>query len=162
MCFLQRSLTAMLLAVVLAVASGQVLAEQHDAPYPGTLVVASSHGFDDLVARLRQAIGDNSMGLVAAASASVGAASRGVKIPGNAVLMVFRSDYAVRMLAASVASGIEAPLRFYVTENSDGTSTLSYRPPSAVFAPYGSPELDAMAGELDTVFAAIVEDAVAR
>lgn len=42
------------------------------------------------------------LGLVAQASASRGAAARGVKIRGNLVLMVFRNDYAVRMLAASV------------------------------------------------------------
>ena len=35
--------------------------------------------------------------------------------------MVFRNDYAVRMLQASVPAGIEAPLRLYVTENADGT-----------------------------------------
>jgi uncharacterized protein (DUF302 family) len=99
------------------------------------------------------------MGLVAQASASRGAAARGVKIPGNAVLMVFRNDYAVRMLGASVAAGIEAPLRLYVTENSDGTASLTYRMPSAVFAPYGSSALDEMAKELDAVFRNIVRDA---
>lgn len=99
------------------------------------------------------------MTLVAHASASRGAAARGIKIPGNAVLMVFRNDYAVRMLAASVAAGIEAPLRIYVTENRDGTASLTYRRPSAVFGLYGSAELDRMARELDTVFERIVKDA---
>ncbi|MBZ0132384.1 MAG: DUF302 domain-containing protein [Rhodocyclaceae bacterium] len=102
------------------------------------------------------------MGLVASASASRGAAARGVKIPGNMVLMVFRNDYAVRMLAASVAAGIEAPLRLYLTENADGSTTISYVRPSAVFAPYGSAALDAMARELDPVFDKIVHDAAGR
>ena len=102
------------------------------------------------------------MGLVAQASASRGAASRGVKIPGNAVLEVFRNDYAVRMLEASVPAGIEAPLRIYVIENTDKTATMIYRRPSAVFAPYGSDKLDAMARELDPIFEKIVRDAAGQ
>jgi len=59
------------------------------------------------------------------------------------------------MLNASVPAGIEAPLRFYLTEQADGTTTLAYRKPSAVFAPYGSAELNAMATELDQIFSDI-------
>ncbi|MDX1487483.1 MAG: DUF302 domain-containing protein, partial [Acidiferrobacterales bacterium] len=76
-------------------------------PYAGTQVIKTPHAFDALVARLERAISENRMGLVAQASASRGAATRGVKIPGNAVLMVFRNDFAIRMLAASVPAGIE-------------------------------------------------------
>jgi uncharacterized protein (DUF302 family) len=112
--------------------------------------------------RMRAAISDNNMGLVSAASASFGAASRGIKIPGNTVLGVYRNDFAVRMLKASVPAGIEAPIRFYITENSDGTATLTYRLPSAVFAPYGSPALDKMAAELDVIFKKIAADATRK
>ncbi|GAB4349867.1 MAG: hypothetical protein Kow006_11950 [Gammaproteobacteria bacterium] len=126
------------------------------------LVYRSSHPFAQLEARLIRAIEGHRMGLVAHASASRGARARGVAIPGNAVLGVFRNDYAVRMLRASVAAGIEAPLRIYLTKNPDGSTTLRYRPPGAVFAPYGSPELDAMARELDEIFAGIVADALGR
>lgn len=128
-------------------------------PIPGTVTVKTKHGFEALLARLEKSIADHRMGLVAQASASQGAAARGVKIPGNAVLMVFRNDYAVRMLNASVPAGIEAPLRIYVTENADGTASITYRLPSAVFAPYRSPALDEMARELDAVFRNIVRDA---
>ena len=86
----------------------------------------------------------------------------GIRIPGNAAIMVFRNDYAVRMLEASVAAGIEAPLRFYVTENAGGSATLSYRLPSAVFRPYRHAELDRLAGELDVLFARIAGDAAGR
>jgi uncharacterized protein (DUF302 family) len=75
------------------------------------------------------------------------------------MLMVFRNDYAVRMLQASVPAGIEAPIRFYVTENADGSASLMYRLPSAVFAPYGNRKLDEMAKELDVIFRTIVRDA---
>ena len=130
-----------------------------DSPYEGTTVVKTEHGFDALVSRIEKAVVDNKMGLVAQASASRGAATRGVKIAGNMVLMVFRNDYAVRMLQASVPAGIEAPIRLYVTENADGSASLTYRPPSAVFAPYGNRKLDEMAKELDVIFRTIVRDA---
>jgi uncharacterized protein (DUF302 family) len=110
--------------------------------------------------RLEAAIEKNGMLVVTTASASAAAKARGITIPGNAVLGVFRPDFAVRMLAASVPAGIEAPLRFYLTENDDGTATLTYRKPSAVFAPYGSAALDAMAGELDAIWSRIVTDAI--
>ena len=130
------------------------------APHPGTQTAKSKHAFDVLLERLERSIEGNRMGLVAQASASRGAAARGVTIPGNAVFMVFRNDFAVRMLAASVAAGIEAPIRIYVTENADGAASITYRIPSAVFAPYKNPELDVLARELDPIFARIVRDAL--
>lgn len=146
----------LLLASLLPAASGLA---QADTPCPGTQTVSSQHSFEQLVQRLEGAVARNEMGLVAQASASRGAAARGVRIPGNAVLMVFRNDYAVRMLEASVPAGIEAPLRLYVTENADGTASVTYCPPSATFAPYGNAKLDALAKELDPIFAKIVRDA---
>ena len=120
-------------------------------PYAGMVVNTSGKSFDKLFAALEKAVEANGMGLVGRASASMGASRRGVKIPGNAVLGVYRNDFAVRMLRASVPAGIEAPLRFYLTENADGGANLTYRRPSAVFAPYKNAELDAMARELDTI-----------
>ncbi len=129
------------------------------APSPETQTIETKYSFDVLVDRVEKAVAKHKMGLVAQASASRGAAARGVKIPGNAVLMVFRNDYAVRMLEASVAAGIEAPLRIYITENADGTANLTYRAPRAVFAPYRNRALDKMAEELDVVFQNIIRDA---
>ncbi|SRR6266545_3232319 len=139
-----------------------VLAMAADYPYSGIVTVPTPHKFDTLLTRLEKAISDNGMGLVAQASASRGAASRGIKIPGNAVLEVFRNDYAVRMLEASVPAGIEAPLRIYVIENAGKPATIIYRRPSAVFAPYGNAKLDAMARELDPIFEKIVRDAASN
>ena len=68
--------------------------------------------------------------MVTRASASAGAKGRGITIPGNLVIGVYRNDFAVRMLKASVPAGIEAPLRFYLTENADKTATLTYRLPT--------------------------------
>ncbi len=100
------------------------------------------------------------MGLVARASAQAGAASVGVTIPGNQVFMIYRPDFAVRMLKASVEAGFEAPIRVYVVEKPYGAAQVSYIKPSDVFAGYQNAELDAMASELDTIFAAIVRDAL--
>jgi len=79
------------------------------------------------------------------------------------VVGVYRPDFAVRMLAASVPAGIEAPIRFYITENPDGTATLSYKKPSAAFAPYsdGGAALRELAAELDALFAKIAKEAAA-
>jgi uncharacterized protein (DUF302 family) len=148
--------------VALAIVAVNPAFADNPTPYAGTITLSSDHGFNDLVARLEKSIEANKMGLVARASASGGAAARGVKIPGNAVLMVFRNDYAVRMLAASVPAGVEAPLRLYVTQGQDGKGSITYRRPSAVFAPYQNAELDKLARELDPVVEKIVRDAVGK
>lgn len=152
---------AVFAALIVAAVAGAAAADR-PAPLPGTVTIKTQYGFDALVNRVEKAVANQKMGLVAQASASRGAAARGVKIPGNAVLMVFRNDYAVRMLKASVPAGIEAPLRIYITENADGTASLTYRTPSAVFAPYRSGALDEMAKELDGIFESIVRDAAGQ
>ena len=127
------------------------------APYPGTKIIKTSIAYGKLIKRLDKAVKANKMGLVTRASATMGARSLGIEIPGNMVIGVFAPKFAVRMLKASVAAGIEAPLRFYITEQPSGKSTLTYRLPSSTFAPYGSKDLDKMARELDRIFARIVK-----
>lgn len=135
---------------------------ENAAPYPGTNTIKTKSGFKALWDKLEEAVEANGMFVVTRASASRGASGRGIKIPGNLVIGVYRNDFAVRMLKASVPAGIEAPLRFYVTENADGTASLTYRMPSAVFSPYGSAELDRMAVELDAIWSKIVAQATGR
>lgn len=117
--------------------------------------------FAMVASALEQAVGDHAMALVCHADAQRGAAGRGVSIKGNQMLMVFRNDFAVRLLAAEPAAGFEAPIRIYVYENADGSATISYVPPSAVFAPYTNPEVEKVAAELDPIFKAIVDQALA-
>ena len=154
--------TVATLLFALLLGLGQTLRAETPSPHSGRKTVHTTFGFDELTARLEKSIEANKMALVAQASASKAAAARGVKIPGNAVFMVFRNDYAVRMLAASVPAGIEAPLRLYVTEGADGMASITYRTPVAVFAPYANGDLDAMARELDPVFEKIVREAVGQ
>ena len=111
---------------------------------------------------VRAAVARAPIAVVTTASASDGAAMAGHDIPGNRVFGLFRNDYACRMLAASVPAGIEAPIRLYVTEDEDGAVTLSWIPPSLVWAPYmdeGGEPLRALAAELDAVFEAVAADA---
>lgn len=124
------------------------------------ITVTAPAPFAKVAEALERAITEEKMALVCHANAQRGAAARGVTIRGNQVLMVFRNDFAVRLLAADPAAGFEAPLRIYVYENPDGTATVSYVPPSAVFAPYRHPEVQAVARELDPIVKAIVDRAV--
>lgn len=131
----------------------------------GWQVRGTSLPFSELVERVKSAIKAEKMGLVTQASASAGARGQGIQILGNQVLGVYRNDFARRMLKASVAAGMEAPIRFYVTEEADGSATLSWKTPTFVFAPYlkeGGRELETLAKELDQVFEAIARRAVAR
>jgi uncharacterized protein (DUF302 family) len=128
----------------------------------GWVVIDSNQSYPALVQRLDAAVKAENMGLVTSASASEGAKAAGIAIPGNRVVGVFRNDFARRMLSASTSAGIEAPIRFYLTENPGGTATLSYKKPSFVFAPYfdeGGDALKALAAELDGIFARIADAA---
>lgn len=134
-------------------------------PRDGWAVQDTSMKYGKLLKSLKAAIKAEGMFIVTQAGPTQAAKKRGITIPGNQVVGVYRNDYAVRALATSTAAMIEAPIRFYVTENDDGTATLSYKTPSFVFAPYldeGGQELSVIAAELDTVFAAIATRAVAK
>ncbi len=139
--------------------AGDVLAKD-SSPHSGFQVIETKRAFDDFTASLTASIKKNKMGLVAQACANCGAKSIGVTIPGNRVFMIFRPDFAVRMLEASEAAGIEAPIRLYVTEQPDGAARLSYRLPSHTFGDYQIAALDELGAELDVIVARIVEDSL--
>lgn len=132
---------------------------ENSIPVKSTQVIHSDIPFEEFLPRLKAAILANQMGIVAEACADCGARKIGVEIAGNRVVMIYHPRFAVRMLKASIAAGIEAPLRLYVTQQDNGTE-LSYRLPSATFAPYGIADLDAMAAELDGVFERIVAETI--
>jgi uncharacterized protein (DUF302 family) len=144
-----------LVAVVIMILPGAVSAQS------GHVTVTTPGPFVRVSEALERAIADEKMALVCHANAQRGAATRGVAIKGNQVLMVFRNDFAVRLLAADPTAGFEAPIPIYVYENSDGTATVSYIPPTVLFAPYRNPDVQAVARELDAIFKTIVERGVA-
>jgi uncharacterized protein (DUF302 family) len=148
--------------IILAAALLALLAWSPAGAQTATETVATGYSFEALQDQLTKAVEANMMAVVTTACASCGAARRGVTIPGNIVFGVYRNDFAVRMLEASIPAGIEAPIRFYITENADDTASLTYQMPSAVFAPYGSADLDAMAEEMDPIWQQIVDDTLAK
>lgn len=179
-----RSLVVLMSATVLAFAPVQALAQAPGASpakpdaqtaaaksqpidlrqkRKGWHVYSTKYAFPDLVKRLEESVKTHKMAVVNAASASDGAKAQGFTILGNRVVGVFRNDFARRMLTVSTAAGIEAPIRFYITEDPDGKATLSYRSPSSVFAPYvtrKAADLGVMAKELDAIFAQIALETV--
>ena len=132
-------------------------------PMAGWAIYPSVKSYDELVDATKVAVKENGLIVVTQAGPTKAAAARGITIPGNRVIGAFNNDYAVRVLETSTNAMIEAPIRFYVTENDDGTATLSYKTPSFVFAPYvseGGEALKEIAAELDNKFQAVAESAV--
>lgn len=132
------------------------------AALPGWVIEPTGRNYAELIDRVDAAVAKTPLNVVTRASATVGAKSLGQNIPGNMVVGVFAPQFAIRLLDASVAAGIEAPLRLYVTENPDGTATLSYKTATHVLAPYaeeGGQTLTALARELDTILEQIADQA---
>lgn len=126
----------------------------------GWVVITTDQAHANLVANTRAAIKENGLIVVTQAGPTKAAAARGIEIPRNTVIGAFNNDFAVRLLELSTPAMIEAPIRFYVTENADGTATLSYKTPSFVLSPYQEDGVDDIAVELDAIFAAISKQAV--
>lgn len=152
----------MIVRLLTALALMATAATAEIAPRDGWQVIDSPNSYAVMLDRVPAAVERAPIAIVTQASASDGAATQGITIPGNRVFGLYRNDYARRMLEASLAAGIEAPIRLYLTENADGTTQLSWQTPTAVFAPYaeegGSP-LAELAGELDAIFADVAQDA---
>jgi uncharacterized protein (DUF302 family) len=127
-------------------------------PYPGTVSWQSDYSFHELVGRLQKSITANGMTLVATTSAT----GHGSQIPDNAVLMVSRNDYALRIIEANILSGVETPIRLYVTVGANKKANITYRTPTSIFALYDNPRLDELAAELDQIFAKIIDDALSH
>ena len=143
--------------ILLALFLASTAAQADPKAREGWKVHPTPYAYKELIDRVKAATKANKMGVVTQAGPTGAAKNRGITIPGNRVIGVFNNKFAVEMLAASESAMIEAPVRFYVTEQPDGTATLSYKTPSLVFAPYAndSPEVMKIAERLDQVFAAI-------
>ena len=152
---------AALLALALSLPAAAAWAET---PLPaGWRAIQTAKPYATLLSDLKAAVRAEKMGLVTEAGPTGAARARGVTIPGNRVVGVFRPDFAVRILKASEAAMIEAPVRFYVTEQPGGKANLSYKKPSFVFSAYadqGGEALSKAAAELDVIFAKIAADAL--
>jgi uncharacterized protein (DUF302 family) len=112
---------------------------------------AVSLSVDDAAAKLIAAIAAYPMGLVAHANGQANCAKKGIAVPADQVLEVFRPDYAVKVWAAEKAAGIDIPLRIHLYEAA-GKTWVAHRTASEVFRPYVNPQLDVLGGELDVIF----------
>lgn len=106
---------------------------------------------DTTTAKLTEAILAVPMGLVAHINGQANAAKRGLTVPSDQILEVFRPDFAVRVWQADKRAGIDIPLRIHVYE-ADGKTWVAMRSPGAVFAPYNNALLDQIATELQPIF----------
>jgi uncharacterized protein (DUF302 family) len=106
---------------------------------------------DEATEKLIAAIAAYPMGLVAHANGQANCAKKGIDVPADQVLEVFRPDYAARVWAAEKAAGIDIPLRIHLYE-ADGHTWAAYRTASETFKPYANPQLDVLGSELDVIF----------
>ena len=106
---------------------------------------------DNTVAKLSEAIQAVPMGLVAHINGQANAAKRGLTVPADQILEVFRPDFAIRVWQADKRAGIDIPLRIHVYE-AEGKTYVAMRSPVDVFAPYGNAGLDKLAIELTAIF----------
>ena len=153
-----RLLTAIAACWLSTLAAAGSLAERD-----GWAIYETSKSYAELIDAVKTSAKANGLGVVTQAGPTGAAKRRGITIPGNRVIGLFNNDFAVKILALSTAAMIEAPVRMYVTENEDGTATLSYKTPSLVFAPYaddGGAELVTLATQLDGLFASVARAAI--
>jgi uncharacterized protein (DUF302 family) len=157
---------AMLALLILVAATPLSASAARLMPRDGWVMLVTDYSLPELVQRVEAAAMERQIGVVTRASATVGAKRvLDVDIPGNMVIGLFHPRFAVRMLEASIAAGIEAPIRLYLTDNEDGTTTLSYKEPGYVFSPYmaeGGAALEDLAKELDELFAALAAQAAGQ
>lgn len=149
-----RRLVIAVLALLPAAAFAQSVLGTPD----GWRVEETGKSYEALLSDLKEAVREENMGIVTEAGPTEAAASRGETIPGNRVVGVFRNDFAVDIIRAAPAAMIEAPIRFMVMEEPDGTATLAWKRPSTVFAPYledGGEVLSNASQHLDAVFESI-------
>jgi len=112
---------------------------------------AVSLSVDEAAEKLSATIAAYPMGLVAHINGQANCAKKGVTVPADQILEVFRPDYAVKVWAAEKSAGFDIPLRIHLYE-ANGRTWVAHRPASTVFQPYANPALDALGGELDAIF----------
>jgi uncharacterized protein (DUF302 family) len=157
-----RGLFVALIAVGLTLGLPGSVRAENPTPYSGTVTTETGKPFPAFAAALEASVKANGFNLIAIACADCGIkAALGETVPGNRVFLFFKPAYAKRVLTALPAAGIEAPIRVYVTEASDGTASVTYRLPSHVFGAYEVPALSDLGRELDEQVSKILADAAA-
>ena len=110
---------------------------------------------DAAAVKLSEAVGAVPMGLVAHINGQANAAKKGITVPADQILEVFRPDFAIRVWKAHKPAGIDIPLRIHLYE-ADGMTVVAFRTAQEVFAPYAKPALDEIAADVDPIFLGIL------
>ena len=109
----------------------------------------------EAVHRLKSATASVPMGVVAHIDGQANCARKGIEVAPDQILEIFRPDFALRVWAADKRAGLDIPVRIHVCEH-EGKTWVACRLPSAIFAPYAKPALDALGRELDAIFLSIL------
>ncbi|MFQ5679932.1 MAG: DUF302 domain-containing protein [Gemmatimonadota bacterium] len=137
----------------LTVSTSGLAAQQ--APPPDFLITSrSSHGFNQTLATLRQAIEGENLMVVHEINPQQMLRMVGMRVDGIRQILFFHPRFMQRIIAANPNGGIEPPLKLVVMERPDGTVMVRYHDPVHQFAPYAG--LEGVAEEL----AAIVDRVV--
>jgi uncharacterized protein (DUF302 family) len=110
---------------------------------------------DAAAAKLTEAAQAVPMGVLAHINGQANCAKKGIVVPADQILEIFRPDFAIRVWQAHKPAGIDIPLRIHLYDVG-GKTVVSFRTAREVFAPYASPSLDAIAGDIDPIFTRIL------
>jgi uncharacterized protein (DUF302 family) len=110
---------------------------------------------DAAAAKLIEAAQAVPMGVLAHLNGQANCAKKGINVPADQILEIFRPDFAIRVWKAHKPAGIDIPLRIHLVRAEGGT-VVSFPHRRKVFAPYSKPELDAIAADIDTIFSGIL------
>jgi len=95
------------------------------------------------------------MGVLAHLNGQANCTKKGIAVPADQILEIFRPDFAIRVWKAHKPAGIDIPLRIHLYTADDKT-LVAFRSAKEVFAPYAKPELDAIATDIDPIFGRIL------
>jgi uncharacterized protein (DUF302 family) len=110
---------------------------------------------DAAAAKLIEAAQAVPMGVLAHINGQANCAKKGIAVPADQILEMFRPDFAIRVWKAHKPAGIDIPLRIHLYA-ADGGTVVNYRTAGEAFAPYASPALDAIAADIDPMFNGIL------
>ncbi len=110
---------------------------------------------DKAAVLLQEAVAAYPMGLVAHINGQANCAKKGIAVPADQILEIFRPDFAIRVWKAEKTAGIDIPLRIHLYDQ-DGKTHVMFRTPHKVFAPYNNVELMNIAEELAPSFNTIL------
>lgn len=119
----------------------------------------SAQNFETTAKQLETALQSGGFMIVARADHQNMLRMVGASVKGSRTIEFGKPDMMKSHLPAHPEIGLEMPLRFYVWERADGKAVVSYHRPSAIFGPYGQPDLAKMSQMMDGMLDQLAADA---